>query len=158
MPRTLIIGIGNLVLQDEGFGLHAIKQIDADALPPHVDIADGGTAGLHLMGLLQNYDKIIVLDAALDNNPPGTVRMLQPKFGEFPPLITAHEIGLKDTLEALELTGFKPDVTLIVCSVRRFTSLGAELSAEVASAIPHAVEMALEAAGVTACSCARDSR
>lgn len=147
MQRTLIIGIGNMVLQDEGFGLHAIKRIDPATLPEGVDIADGGTAGLHLMGLLQDYEKIIVIDAALDDNPVGTVRVLKPRYGEFPPLITAHEIGLKDTLEALELTGFKPDVTLVVCSVRKFNSLGTELSPEVDAAIAPAINMALEAAG-----------
>ncbi len=136
-----------MVLQDEGFGLHAIKRIDPATLPEGVDIADGGTAGLHLMGLLQDYEKIIVIDAALDDNPVGTVRVLKPRYGEFPPLITAHEIGLKDTLEALELTGFKPDVTLVVCSVRKFNSLGTELSPEVDAAIAPAINMALEAAG-----------
>lgn len=157
MERTLIIGIGNQVLQDEGFGLHAIKRINPAQLPENVDVADGGTAGLHLMGLLQNYDKIVVIDAALDDNPVGTLRVLKPEYGEFPPLITAHEIGLKDTLEALELTGFKPDVTLVVCSVERFTELGVELSAPVEAAIPRAVNLALEAVGVSTCSCGQDS-
>lgn len=145
---TLIMGIGNLVLQDEGFGVHAIRQLaeHPELIPEGVDLLDGGTAGLHLMGNLQNYDRLIVIDAALDGNPVGTVRRLRPNYGDFPPLVTAHEIGLKDVLEALEITGFCPDTELIVVSVEKFTSLGTELSPAVAAALPTACAMALEAA------------
>ncbi len=144
---TLILGIGNYVLQDEGFGVHAVRLLsEMEDLPEGVDLLDGGTAGLHLMGNLRNYRRVIVIDAALDNNPPGTIRRLKPGFGEFPPLITAHEIGLKDTLEALTLTGYCPDVELIVCSVTRYTGLGTDLSAEVAEALPRAVALACEIA------------
>lgn len=143
---TLILGIGNYVLQDEGFGIHAIKALAGREMPPGVDLLDGGTAGLHLMGNLRCYRRVIVIDAALDSNPAGTVRRLRPSFGEFPPLVTAHEIGLKDTLEALQLTGYCPDVELIVCSVKHYVRLGTDLSPEVARALPEAVDMALAAA------------
>ncbi|MDE7471904.1 MAG: HyaD/HybD family hydrogenase maturation endopeptidase [Paramuribaculum sp.] len=145
---TLIMGIGNLVLQDEGFGVHAIRRLaeNPEQIPEGVDLLDGGTAGLHLMGNLQNYERLIVIDAALDGNPTGTVRRLRPNYGDFPPLVTAHEIGLKDVLEALEITGFCPDTELIVVSVEKYTSLGTELSPAVEAALPTACAMALEAA------------
>lgn len=145
---VLIMGIGNLVLQDEGFGIHAIRLLASGSydIPPEVDLLDGGTAGLHLMGYIQNYRHLIVLDAALDNYPEGTVRQLRPSFGEFPPLVTAHEIGLKDLLEALTITGYCPDTELIVASVRKYTSLGTELSPSVRDALPVACRMAVEAA------------
>lgn len=143
---TLILGIGNYVLQDEGFGIHAVKRLAESSVPSGVDILDGGTAGLHLMGNLRNYRRVIVVDACLDANPVGTVRRLRPRYGEFPPLVTAHEIGLKDTLEAMQLTGFCPDVELVVCSVRRYTRLGTDLSPEVAAALPAACAAAIDAA------------
>lgn len=143
---TLILGIGNYVLQDEGFGVHAVKRLAAQGVPDGIDLLDGGTAGLHLMGNLRSYRRVIVIDASLDPNPPGTVRRLKPRYGQFPPLVTAHEIGLKDTLEALQLTGFCPDVELIVCSVRRYTGLGTDLSPEVEAALPAACAAALDAA------------
>ncbi|MDE6825460.1 MAG: HyaD/HybD family hydrogenase maturation endopeptidase [Paramuribaculum sp.] len=145
---TLIMGIGNLVLQDEGFGVHAIRRLaeNPEQIPEGVDLLDGGTAGLHLMGNLQNFERLIVIDAALDGNPTGTVRRLRPNYGDFPPLVTAHEIGLKDVLEALEITGFCPDTELIVVSVEKYTSLGTELSPAVEAALPTACTMALEAA------------
>lgn len=139
----LIMGIGNLVLQDEGFGIHVIHELQRRHLPPQVDLLDGGTAGLHLMGYLQQYERVVVIDAALDSYPEGTLRCLKPSFGEFPPLVTAHEIGLKDVLEALTVTGFCPEVTLIVCSVKKYTSLGVDLSPSVQASVIPAAEMAL---------------
>lgn len=142
----LVMGIGNLVLQDEGFGIHVIQQLQrSSTLPEWVDLLDGGCAGLHLMGYIQNYERLIVIDAALDSYPAGTVRRLRPSFGEFPPLVTVHEIGLKDVLEALTLTGHCPDTEMIVCSVRKYDSLGTTLSPEVRDAIPQAIRLVEQA-------------
>ena len=144
---VLIMGIGNLVLQDEGFGVHAVQRLAKRGVHnPDIDLLDGGTAGLHLMGYLRNYDRVVVIDAALDGNPPGTVRRLRPHYNEFPPLVTAHEIGLKDVLEAMELTGFCPDVELVVCSVTKYSSLGCNLSPEVEQSVDRAIALALDAA------------
>ncbi len=144
---VLIMGIGNLVLQDEGFGVHAVQRLARRELPhPDIDLLDGGTAGLHLMGYLRSYDRVVVIDAALDNNPPGTVRRLRPSYQEFPPLVTAHEIGLKDVIEAMQLTGFCPEVELIVVSATHYDSLGCDLSPEVEAAVEPAITLALEAA------------
>lgn len=142
---VLIMGIGNLVLQDEGFGIHVIQELTRRGVQD-IDLLDGGTAGLHLMGYLQQYDNVIVVDAALDNYPEGTLRCLRPRFKEFPPLVTAHEIGLKDVLEALTVTGFCPEVQLIVASVKKYTSLGTTLSPAVQAVVAPAADMALELA------------
>lgn len=142
----LVVGIGNLVLQDEGFGIHVIRELERRRLlPPDVDLLDGGCAGLHLMGPLQNYDRVIVVDGALDSYPKGTVRHIRPQFGEFPPLVTVHEIGLKDVLEALSLTGFCPQVEMVVCSVAKYDSLGISLTPPVEKAVEKAVDMVMEA-------------
>lgn len=143
---VLVMGIGNLVLQDEGFGVHAVQRLAERGVDSRIDLLDGGTAGLHLMGYLRNYDHVVVIDAALDSYPAGTLRRLRPHYNEFPPLATAHEIGLKDVIEALEITGFCPEVELIVCSVKKFTSLGVDLSPEVEASLGQACEMALAAA------------
>lgn len=147
--KILILGIGNLVLQDEGFGVHVVQALAKEGgFDEDVTLLDGGTGGLHLMGELQNYGRVIVVDASLDRYPTGTVRVLKPAYGEFPPLVTAHEIGLKDTLEALELTGkAMPDVTLVVCSVEHYTSLGTEMTPAVAAAMDEAKARVRELVG-----------
>ena len=103
--ETLVLGVGNLLLKDEGVGIHVIKALENEKLPAHVHLMDGGTGGLHLLSWLQGYDRIIMIDATLDNNPPGTVRLIQPRYAtDFPPLMSAHEIGLKDMIDAMILT------------------------------------------------------
>ena len=72
--ETLVLGVGNLLLKDEGVGIHVIKALENEKLPAHVHLMDGGTGGLHLLSWLQGYDRIIMIDATLDNNLPGTVR------------------------------------------------------------------------------------
>ena len=68
--ETLVLGVGNLLLKDEGVGIHVIKALENEKLPAHVHLMDGGTGGLHLLSWLQGYDRIIMIDATLDNNPP----------------------------------------------------------------------------------------
>ena len=103
--ETLVLGVGNLLLKDEGVGIHVIKALENEKLPAHVHLMDGGTGGLHLLSWLQGYDRIIMIDATLDNNLPGTVRLIQPRYAtDFPPLMSAHEIGLKDMIDAMILT------------------------------------------------------
>ena len=112
--ETLVLGVGNLLLKDEGVGIHVIKALENEKLPAHVHLMDGGTGGLHLLSWLQGYDRIIMIDATLDNNLPGTVRLIQPRYAtDFPPLMSAHEIGLKDMIDAMILTDDLPETHLI---------------------------------------------
>ena len=69
--KTLILGVGNLLLKDEGVGIHVIRALEKETLPAHVTLMDGGTGGLHLISWLTGYDHIIMVDATLDSNPPG---------------------------------------------------------------------------------------
>jgi hydrogenase maturation protease len=139
--KTLVLGIGNLLLKDEGVGIHAIRALEKEALPPGVDLLDGGTGGLHLLGLLEDYDRIILVDATLDAYPPGTVRSIRPRYAsDFPPLMSAHEIGLRDMIEAMELCGHRPEIDLLVVSVGDIGSgLGLGLTPPVAASLPEIV-------------------
>ncbi|MDR0825083.1 MAG: hydrogenase maturation protease, partial [Prevotella sp.] len=71
--KTLILGVGNLLLKDEGVGIHVIQALEQEQLPSGIHLMDGGTGGFHLMSWLEEYERIIMIDATLDNNPPGTV-------------------------------------------------------------------------------------
>ena len=82
-----IIGIGNLLLGDEGVGVHVVRHLlEHCHLPESVDCLDGGTGSLVLLEPLQTADHIILVDATMDGAPPGTLRRLVPKFSsDFPP-------------------------------------------------------------------------
>lgn len=138
----MILGVGNLLLKDEGVGIHVIRALENEELPPNVSLMDGGTGGLHLIAWIQDYDRIIMVDATLDDNPPGTIRLIRPRYAtDFPPLMSAHEIGLRDMIEAMILTGKLPDIQLIVISAADISDVGMELTPVVEAAVPKVVEL-----------------
>ena len=136
---TLILGIGNLLLCDEGVGIHVIHALDSETtpLPPHARTLDGGTGGFHLIGEIQSHPRVILIDATLDDKPPGTITILEPRHAaDFPPLLSAHEIGLRDMIETMTLTGPVPRMTLITISAANINEVGMTLTPAVAAAIP----------------------
>jgi len=138
----LVLGVGNLLLKDEGVGIHVIRALEKEELPPNVSLMDGGTGGLHLISWIQDYNRIIMVDATLDHNPPGTIRLIRPRYAtDFPPLMSAHEIGLRDMIEAMILTEKLPDIQLIVVSAEDINEVGMELTPAVEAAVPEVVEM-----------------
>lgn len=140
--NTLVLGVGNLLLKDEGVGIHVIQALEKEDLPSHVHLMDGGTGGLHLVSWLQGYDHLIMIDATLDNRPPGTVRLIRPHYAaDFPPLMSAHEIGLKDMIDAMILTGDLPETHLIVVSAAQINEVGLDLTPEVEAVIPEVIRI-----------------
>jgi len=140
--KTLILGVGNFLLKDEGVGIHVIHELEKENLPPDVSLMDGGTGGLHLISWLQDYDLIIMIDATLDDNLPGTVRLIQPHYAsDFPPLMSAHEIGLRDMIEVMSLTGNLPEIRLIVISAADISEVGTELSSEIQAVLPKIIQL-----------------
>jgi len=140
--KTLILGVGNLLLKDEGIGIHAVRALEKEDLPPGVSLMDGGTGGLHLLGWLQGYDRIIMIDATLDGNPPGTIRLIEPRYAsDFPPLMSAHEIGLRDMIEAMSLMNDLPAISLIVISVANVNETGTSLSPEIQAVLPEIMRL-----------------
>ena len=115
---TVILGIGNLLMGDEGVGVHAIERLRARAWPDDVVLVDGGTGGFHLLGWLQVAPRVIMIDATADGQPAGTVSLLRPRYAsDFPRSLTAHDIGLRDLVEAAALTGTLPEILLVTVSI-----------------------------------------
>jgi hydrogenase maturation protease len=133
----LVLGIGNLLMGDEGVGVHAIRALERERWPDGVALVDGGTGGFHLLEYLQGYGSIVMLDATMDGQAAGTVSVLRPKYAtDFPRSLTAHDIGLRDLIEATALLGPLPDITLITVSITEIRSMVLTLSEPVAAAIP----------------------
>jgi hydrogenase maturation protease len=139
-PIILVLGIGNYLMGDEGAGVHAIKALEQEPFPPGVSLLDGGTGGFHLLSYLQDYPTVLLIDATMDGEPPGTVRVLRPKFAsDFPRALSAHDIGLRDLIESAILTGKLPDIRLVTVSIGDLNDMKTELSPEVSAAIPSVV-------------------
>jgi hydrogenase maturation protease len=131
-------------MNDEGVGIQVIARLESEEFKD-ADLMDGGTGGFHLLGFIQSYAKVIIIDAALDSFPAGHVRVLHPKYAkDFPKQLSAHEIGLKDLLDAAFLLGNMPEIHLVAVSVKDFQDMGMELTPQVEAAIPEVVRQVKE--------------
>jgi hydrogenase maturation protease len=134
---TLILGIGNILMGDEGVGVRAIELLEKETWPPHVTVVDGGTGGFHLHEYLREFAPIVMIDATMDGQAPGTVSILRPKYAsDFPRVLTAHDIGLRDLVETAALLGPLPDITLITVTIAEIKSMVMELSPAVEASLP----------------------
>jgi hydrogenase maturation protease len=81
MSGTLIAGVGNIFLGDDGFGVEVARRLSAETLPPEVQVADFGIRGVHLAyELLEGYDTLILVDALARGDEPGTVYVVEPNL------------------------------------------------------------------------------
>jgi hydrogenase maturation protease len=129
--KTLVLGLGNVIMGDEGVGVHVVRALEKHPLPAGVECLDGGTGGFILLEPLQQADRIILIDAAADGNPPGTVTRTTPRFSkDYPPTLTAHDIGVKDLLDAFYMQGGTREVTLYAVAIDPKQPISMELSQE----------------------------
>lgn len=142
--RILVMGIGNYLMGDEGVGVHLAETLEGYTLPPNVDVVDGGTGGFHLLGYFEKYKEVILVDATLDNNPVGHIRLIQPRFAsDFPKAMSTHDIGLKDMMSSLQLMGKVPRIHLFVVSIESIQQQGIELTPEIAAIMPELIEQVI---------------
>ncbi len=140
VQKILILGIGNVLMGDEGIGVHTIRELENKSLASNIDLLDGGTGGFHLMAYFQEYQKIIMIDATMDKKPEGTVSVIRPKFAsDFPKSLSAHDIGLKDMIESISIIDKLPDIYLITVTITQIRSMYMELSEKVQNAIPKVI-------------------
>jgi hydrogenase maturation protease len=135
--QILVLGMGNILLQDEGVGVRAVEYMQDKELPPNVDLLDGGTGGFTLLPEIMKYDEVILIDATLDEQPAGTIRVIRPKFSkDFPKALSTHDIGLKDLIDSASVLGKLPPLHLIIVSIRTIQPMELSLSEEIKAALP----------------------
>lgn len=133
----LILGIGNYLMADEGIGVHLARIFEEESLPNGIDVLDGGTGGFYLLESFELYDHVILIDATLDTNPVGTIRLIKPRFAaDFPRAMSTHDIGLKDLVSALQLLDRMPEIHLFVVSIESIQQQGIELTPEIQQIVP----------------------
>ncbi|AUU99510.1 HyaD/HybD family hydrogenase maturation endopeptidase [Phytobacter ursingii] len=116
--RILVLGVGNILLSDEGIGVRVIEALERRyVMPEGVDVMDGGTAGMELLEAMASRTHLIIVDAIVSRkSEPGELLILRDE--EVPVLfnnkISPHQLGLSDVLSALRFTGEFPDkITLV---------------------------------------------
>lgn len=144
LKKTLVLGLGNILMGDEGVGVHVLRALQQHALPEHVECLDGGTGGFILLGPLQAADRIILIDAAADGNPPGTVTRTTPRFSrDYPPTLTAHDVGVKDLLDVFYMQGGNRDVILYAITIDPHQPISMRISDRTAQSAEEAVQRIL---------------
>lgn len=139
--KTLIMGIGNLLMGDEGAGIHVIRQLQKKKELADIEIIDGGTGGVQLLDFFLRHDLVILVDATMDQQKLGTITRLKPIYSkDYPKTVMVHDIGLKDILDALHLLDKKPEIVLFTISISKVDKIGMRLSPKVLSVVPHVAE------------------
>jgi hydrogenase maturation protease len=146
-PKVLVLGIGNILWGDEGFGVRALETFNRlFAAPENVSLLDGGTQGLYLVQFVQEADRLLVFDAIDYGLEPGKLKLVQgdevPKFTGAKKM-SLHQTGFQEVLSAADLLGGYPEkLALIGCQPLDLEDWGGPLTAPVRDRLVESAELA----------------
>lgn len=147
--QVLVLGIGNVLWADEGFGVRCVEALVHDwVLPARVKVMDGGTQGLYLLPYLEEADALIVFDAVDYGLAPGVMNVVE--GAEVPSFLGAkkmslHQTGFQDVIATATLMGYCPQTLILIgCQPEELEDYGGGLRDVVAAQIGPAIEIALE--------------
>ena len=148
MRSVLVLGIGNILMSDDGLGVYVVNQMKESGitLPEGVELVDGGTAGYDLMSVMMNREKIVIVDALKTDDLPGSVYRFTPEYAvESGSSISLHEIGIMDVIRMIGVMGFNPEIEIIGIVPEDINTLAISISNSVKESIPKAVDQILDA-------------
>jgi hydrogenase maturation protease len=146
-PRTVVLGLGNLLMADDGVGLIALARLEEEwFVPRDVELVDGGTWGMNLLPVIEKADRVIFLDAIDLGDPPGTLIRLEgdeiPRFLGMK--LSPHQIDLREVLALAELRGTLPGELVALGIQPARVELSTTLSPVVEARLDQVVHMAAE--------------
>lgn len=148
---TLVIGIGNNLLTDDGAGIHVIERLQRAGLPEHVELVDGGTLGFTLLELVEDARRLIVVDAAQLEAEPGAVEVFEDQ--QMDAYLTTcrrssvHEVNLMDVIGAARFRGLMPERYALVGIQPASTDWGSEPTERVARGVEQATAIIIDMVG-----------
>lgn len=150
MPKTLILGLGNPILTDDGVGIRVVRALSGRTLPPEVSFAEAGVGGLRLLETIAGYERVILVDAILiSGGRPGGLCILGP--GDLHSSLhsgSAHDLSFAAALSLGRELGMKiPEdrhIKIVAIQAVDVQTLGEKMTPVVEAAIPRATETVLE--------------
>ena len=139
--KTLVLGLGNVLQGDEGFGVEVARRLKELPLPAGVSVCEGGVGGFGLLGQLEGVGRLIVVDIMMLPSLPGELKLLRPGSELAEPgkeMISFHQVGALDLLQMWSLVGHPPETFFLVTTPQRL-DWGAGLSSALARAVDKAV-------------------
>jgi hydrogenase maturation protease len=147
VKRTVIIGVGNLLLGDEGLGVHVVEELNEMNLPPNVEVFDGGTGGVSILNLMEGADKVIIVDAVLGVGEPGQIYVvgIDKLLKGVVKFFSLHELDLLSALKiGKEMGKLPPELVLVGVEPKNYEKYSMDLSPEVKAAVPKVIEVIME--------------
>ena len=138
-PRIVVLGVGNLLMSDEGVGVRAVEKLESEQLlPAWVACIDGGTSTHELLDSLDHLELLVIVDAIATSAEPGTIVRLEGAEipSAFSNKLSPHQHGINDLLATLQLIGSAPARVVLFGVVPERITLGMELSPVVLAALP----------------------
>ncbi|HEY3309143.1 MAG TPA: HyaD/HybD family hydrogenase maturation endopeptidase [Desulfuromonadaceae bacterium] len=146
--KTLIFGAGNLLLTDEGFGVHFIQYLQKHyTFPPEVELYDGGTLGIMVSHMLEDAEQVYLVDVIEAQGEPGDIyRYDKDDFmlGKLPIKMSPHQIGIQEVLALSEIRGRCPERIALFGVIPQSYEAGVELSSLLAQRLPGLAELVVE--------------
>ena len=141
-----ILGLGNILLQDEGFGVHFVRWFEKNyQLPEGVGIVEGGTLGYKLLDTVCSCDKLLVIDVIKSNEPGSIYRFTKEEIDEQELQPTsAHEVSFQDVLCKAELIEELPDVIFLCIGPYEYKDMGLELTPLMVKKMPEVEKLLLQ--------------
>jgi hydrogenase maturation protease len=144
--RIMILGVGNLLLSDEGVGVHIARTLMEMDFPPQVRVVEGGTDGFGLMHILLEADRLILVDAIRGGGPPGSIYRFE--IEDCPPFpdtykTSVHQISILEVINLSGLIGPPPRTTIIGVEPKCL-EMGMDLSPEIEAKIPRVIQLVHE--------------
>jgi hydrogenase maturation protease len=143
----VILGVGNILLKDEGIGVHTAHALQQTSLDEEVEVIDGGTSP-DIIPLIEKADKLIVIDATLGGEEPGALYRFSPEdiTAESGGLVSAHQMSFVENLRTMKGLGVEPEEVVIIGVEPKEVDWGLELSPELQERIPEIVKAVLREA------------
>ena len=144
--KTVILGIGNVLLSDEGVGVHVANELTKMDLPPHVSVVEGGTDGFRLLNIVTGADRLIIVDAVKGGDEPGSIYRFDVDEVRNCPSgfkTSVHQIGILEVIDLSGLIGKTPHATVIGVEPKSL-EMCMELSPEIKEKVPKIIELVIE--------------
>lgn len=148
--KTMILGVGNLLLRDEGVGVHVATNLLGFPLPEGIEVIEGGTDGFKLFHLIMEADRLIVVDCVKGGGEPASIyRFDLDDYEHFPDIYktSVHQISIEEVITLSGAFRTPPRTTIIGVEPAQI-EMSMELSPEVEAKLPRVMELVLEAAGL----------
>lgn len=145
--RTLVLGVGNILLSDDGFGVHTVEYLKQNnPIMEQVEILDGGTLGLDLLPTLRGVKHLILIDAISGGSLPGTVHVIEKKDLSlyFRDKVSVHQLGIQEVLSLLEVLEDPVEDILVLGVEPESLEVGLRMSTVVAEQVPHVAKRVMD--------------